>query len=48
MSDVQGIISRKKIGDTVELAVYRSSAKKQITVTLHLVEYVPAAVRDAA
>ena len=48
VSDVQSAISHKQIGDTVEVVVYRSSSKKQITVTLTLVEYVPATVEPAA
>ncbi len=48
VSEVQTIISGKRVGDTVELVVYRSSTKKQITVTLPLAEYVPAVTEPAA
>lgn len=48
VSDVQALVTGKRVGDTVDLVVYRSSTKKQITVTLTLVEYVPATVEPAA
>ncbi len=48
MAEVQTVISGKGVGDTVELVVYRSSTKKQVTVTLSLVEYVPTVTEPAA
>ena len=48
VAGVQTLISGKKVGDSVELVVYRSSTKKEITVTLTLVEYVPTTAEPAA
>ncbi len=46
VSDLAGIIQRKKVGDTLELTVYRN--REQITVTVTLIEDMPEALLPAA